>query len=47
MGPWNYFGQMTAALWILAGCALVTVLKQFGFWRWLEGKIVDWAGRVR
>jgi hypothetical protein len=46
MAPFNYFGVMAWSLFTLAACAVVTVLKSFGFWRWLQGKALDWTGRV-
>lgn len=37
----NWFAVMGASLAVLAGCALVTVLKAFGFWRWAKYQWAD------
>ena len=52
--PFNAFNSMAFALWVLALCALVTVLKQFGFWRWAADNLtapyqwfLTWLARIR
>ena len=39
--PFNHFAAMAGALWVIALCALVTVLRAFGFWRWLKYRWLD------
>jgi hypothetical protein len=47
MTAWTAFDQIATSLSVIAGCAVVTVLKQFGFWRWLGRTVLDWTAKVR
>ena len=47
MAPYSHFTIMAWSLFTLAVCAVVTVLKSFGFWRWVGNKTLDWVARVR
>jgi hypothetical protein len=37
--PFSDFRLMAAALLVIAGCALATTLRSFGFTRWLPPKV--------
>jgi hypothetical protein len=44
---WTAFDSMASSLSVIAACAVVALLDDFGFWRWLKRKVLALVARVR